>query len=435
VLELAWFLAGAAVTAIAFVAMRAAARRRVRQALSARADATPASGQSRSGEQRSPEPAVEKPLVERRRRGDFRSNLSVDARRLALTLADELANQISGVEGRAHHLIVSGPSRSQLPVAAEGMQGAIKRLRTLHSKILTLAGVRPAETGHTELDDAIEQLREGLQQLQLGLEVRWHPTAKLPAAAVEEQVVRDVLIFLGCALLRAERGATLLTIHCERCFADREPRVQIELMLEWVTSATQPRDDALQDTSFALDFEAAFQLVTQSSGDLQVAHLPGRSVRAVVRWPISTAAPVSLTLPEPAEPKSSPLTPPLTEPRHSFGGALILESDPAVRAMLSSELKATGRAVFACSDGAAARTFLLATPERFELLIVDAADRLTGDDDLRNTIRTTAPALKVVVLTPGPDAGPHRWPNARHLQKPFGVHDLRRALASLSPAG
>jgi DNA-binding response OmpR family regulator len=120
---------------------------------------------------------------------------------------------------------------------------------------------------------------------------------------------------------------------------------------------------------------------------------------------------------------------------HRYGGALVLESDPSVRAMLASELKATGRAVFACADGASARTFLEATPDRFELLIVDDAQRLDDADALGTTIRTVTPDLKIFVLAAGRADDGSRWPQAHRIRKPFGANELRAALASALAAG
>jgi CheY-like chemotaxis protein len=120
---------------------------------------------------------------------------------------------------------------------------------------------------------------------------------------------------------------------------------------------------------------------------------------------------------------------------HVYRGALVLEADPSVRAMVASELKATGRAVFACADSCSARTFLEATPDRFEILIVDHPQRLAGADALAATIRTVAPALKIFVLAPYTPAAGEAWPRVHHIRKPFGVHELRHALASVLAAG
>ena len=116
---------------------------------------------------------------------------------------------------------------------------------------------------------------------------------------------------------------------------------------------------------------------------------------------------------------------------HKFGGALILESDPALRAVLASELKASGRAVFACADGASAHTFLEATPDRFELLIVDDANQLDEYTPLARTIRHRTPNLKICLLAQMPTMTPAAWPDLHCLPKPFDVNELRDTLASI----
>jgi DNA-binding response OmpR family regulator len=103
--------------------------------------------------------------------------------------------------------------------------------------------------------------------------------------------------------------------------------------------------------------------------------------------------------------------------------------------VLARELKASGRAVFACADGASARTFLEATPDRFELLVVDDPARLDEKAPLTQTIRTRTPNLKIFVLSPTPDDGLQRFAQLHCLQKPFGMHELRRALASVLATG
>ena len=106
----------------------------------------------------------------------------------------------------------------------------------------------------------------------------------------------------------------------------------------------------------------------------------------------------------------------------------MLEGDPTVRALLANELKACGRAVFACADGAAVRSLMQATPQRFELLVVDRPSRLdNGDAELAARL---CPDLKVFVLSDATedDANNQLIGRAHRLKKPFGLQDLRRAL-------
>lgn len=352
----------------------------------------------------------------------------LDTCQLARSVADELANLASGVEVGAQRLVEAAPDRTKLPAAAEAMLAAVQPLRTLHRKLAAFDGdTNGAVPGTIAIAPLLAELHRELPALQFGLEICQEPLGRLPAIAVPPAVARDALLFLCSALLRAERGAMRLAIAGELGFTGSEPRVQIEFALEWIADAAESTGAQTVDAAFALDLEAARRLIAASGGELLVTHLPRRSVRAVVQWPVAIAenqTPESVT----SVPTTTPVVPPTT---HRYGGALVLESDPSVRAMLASELKATGRAVFACADGASARSFLEATPDRFELLIVDDAGRLDGDDALGAAIRTMRPDLRIVVLDAGKQSTVPHWPHVRHLQKPFGAHELRTALASV----
>ena len=54
---------------------------------------------------------------------------------------------------------------------------------------------------------------------------------------------------------------------------------------------------------------------------------------------------------------------------------------------------------------------------------------------LARTIRALVPSLKICVVTPTPGPVPSDWPGLRFLRKPFGVHELRRTLASILAPG
>lgn len=440
VIAFVWFLAGiAAAAAIAAIRRVHAARRAPAHPAAARGSATAAVTALADGAEPSVPPAMPlavplavppavppavplaAPIV------------APDSRRLACSLADELADLASGVEGRAHHLIEAVGDRKGVPHAAEALMNAVQRLRRLHNKLAAFGHVeRSRSNGPTAVSPLIATLRGELQAMQFGLELRWEPPEHLPDIAIPADVANDALLFLGGSMLRAERGATHFAIAAETCFAAPEPRLQIELVLEWSSDGHTPTTAHLSDPTFTLDLEASRQLIVEHGGELAIHHLPGRTVRAVVHWPL--AKPVLLEAPETAPPVLPP--PPAARPvEHRYGGALVLEADPSVRAMVARELKATGRAVFACADASSARTFLEATPDRFELLIIDHPQRLDSAEALAATIRTLAPTLKIFVMASAPQATNAAWPHLHHLQKPFGVHELRTALASVLAAG
>jgi len=362
----------------------------------------------------------------------LRASISPKSHEMALSMANELANLVSAVESRAHHLIEAAPARTDLPSAAEAMLASIDRLRVLHTKLIAFGRARPVVHGTINVNELIHGLADELQQMQLGIEFRWEPPDELPSIKACPDAIRDALLFTCSTLLQVERGATRLTFAVERSFASEVPAIIIELHLEWVNVADSSKREQISEYAFALDFEAARQLVESHEGSLTMSHLPGKSVHALVSLPVEIPAD-SIN----AEEESTATPPGEEEPEdylaisHHFGGALVLESDPALRAVLAHELKASGRAVFACADGASAHTFLQATPDRFELLIVDDAHQLDEHTPLARTIRQHTPNLKICLLDQSSAVSSETWPNVHSLQKPFGVHELRRTLASI----
>ena len=179
---------------------------------------------------------------------------------------------------------------------------------------------------------------------------------------------------------------------------------------------------------------------------MTLAHEPGHEASAVVQIPLQTGdeetefaaeqdARAHQTETDAANDnaEAAPTEPVVTIPRaHRFGGVLVLEEDASVRGMLATELKAQGRAVFACPDGAAARSLIQATPERFEILVVDHMGRLDAGDLLASTVSRLCPDLRIFVLSEvRQDRVPSPLRNrVTEIRKPFGVRELRRALAA-----
>lgn len=406
--ELPWFIAG-----LALGVLGAAARMRRRRP-DARAAATAAAATG------APAPPAAAPG--RRDR----------ARQLAHAAAAEVATLASGIEGGAHALIEAAADRGDVPRAAEGLLVAVRRLRSLHARLVAIGGqsVHADAVGTTDVPRLVARLTNELQRTHVGLELHWQPPDHLPEIAAPHDATFDALASACRALLRAEAGATRMSIAAEACYDAHHPQVRIECTLEWNGDGGGAASaDLLDDAQLAIDREAARVLAAAHGGEATFTQLRGRSARVVLRWPVApaAAAPIAAAAaaPAPADERPQP---------HRYGGALLLESDPAVRAMLAAELKATGRAVFVCADAAAATTFLRATPDRFEVLIVDRDERL-ADRDLAEALRAVAPPLDLLSLDDPDAATDARWPQLRRVRKPFGVHELRRALASLLAAG
>lgn len=360
-------------------------------------------------------------------------------RQLVATIAEELATLVSGIEGRAHALIERAPHRDELPNAAAALLEAIGQARRLQRKLAAFATPPPPSIGTAEWSSLIPGVIEELQHQHLGIEVRWRPTADLPHAAVPAGVLREALLYTCRALLHSEPGAQRLSLDAELALAGDRPMLRLGLVLEWDGDATSEARPLGDDAAGRLAQTAALNLLAAHGGDLLLAHRPGHLAEAMLVLPIAgtaanpTAPAASRPLPSaPSEPVATPHVLPTdlppAPPHHPYGGVLLLESDPAVRAMLSAELKAAQRAVFVCADPAAAATLLAATPERFEALLVDQVARLL-DSALAQAVRTHAPRLIVCVLAAASEPLP-AWPGLRRIAKPFTQHELRSALAS-----
>jgi CheY-like chemotaxis protein len=244
--------------------------------------------------------------------------------------------------------------------------------------------------------------------------------------------VQDALLCLCTALLHMEHGALRLSISAQAQYDAAEPEVAIELELEWLEEPERERA-ANACHEHELECAAARNLIQSQGGTLELQHNQEQCVaRALVSLP---AAPVS-TRPADARPRAR--TPVRTggRQRGNYGGVLVLEQDPAIRSLLAAELKSRGRNVFACSDAASARTLLRATPERFELMIVDQRAQAEPGHRLAESAARLCPDLHVCVLaTDDATAEPPADLRERlhRLGKPFGMPELRSLLEDLLP--
>jgi DNA-binding response OmpR family regulator len=121
--------------------------------------------------------------------------------------------------------------------------------------------------------------------------------------------------------------------------------------------------------------------------------------------------------------------------RHQYGGILILESDPVLRSLLAHELEKTGRNILTAADGAAARSLFMATPDRFELLILEGHARREGGHKLATEALALNGHLRVVMVSSDPGAVPELPAECRNrcslIRKPFGIMEIREAGARL----
>ena len=360
--------------------------------------------------------------------------ITVEAQPLTQTLSHELANIVSGIEGGAFRLIEATPLPPTRSNAAEGLWLAIRRLRRFHDKVRAFVTVPERNDGTLSVESLLLSLREELEASELGLQMAWNLPRTLPMLRGDDDALLGGLVFLSSALQQLALGALRLSIDVEVSFEREQPLVQLELSLEWDEDPGRHPQPTPTSAAFLLARAAAQNLLRSQDCSCSIDLVPSHLARAVVRMPaVYTQASPMQSMLSPQILPTAAKSPIQSVDRNRFGGVLILESDPTVRTMLASELKACGRAVFACADGAAARSLMQATPDRFEMLIVDQANRLAASDQLATTAAHLCPDLKLFVLSDGAESElpvelTHR---IHHIRKPFGVRELRRALASV----
>jgi len=365
-----------------------------------------------------------------------------ESRVFATTVADQLAGIATGVEGSAQLLIEAAGQPQLVTRSAERLWDAVRRLRQFHDKLRAFAQGPALADDQVDVAALLAGVRADLHQTELGLTFAFDMPRSLPPLLGLRQALHDALCLLCGGLLQLERGATRMTISAEPSFGSA-PGVTIECRLEWDAEPDSPAAAPPNLVALELDFAAARNLLQSQGGALEVRHHQGHAARALVRLraadaaPALTAAavgPATDTTAAAAAIEALPLPAGPPARRHAFGGVILLESDPTLRAMLATELKANGRAVFACADGAAARTLLQATPERFELLIVDQESRLESSTQLATAATRLCPELKVCLLGSNDAAQPMAKDleaRVRRLGKPFGLVELRATLLQL----
>ncbi len=346
---------------------------------------------------------------------------------IATSIGREVADLTSSVEGHAQLLMEAvGDSRSPAK-HAESLWKAVHRMRFFIHKLLSFAQVEVLQLGATDVTKLLLDLRRELRgQPPDGLRIDVVTASALPLAMAEETALRNALLFLVQASLDLEPNASELSLHARTGVDEEEtPTVEIEIQVESEEGHARPSrtEDRLQ-----IDFAAARNLLHGQGATLSLDHTPGLNTTVRVCLAATTRS-----LP------ASPIGPPAAADRHGFGGILVLEDDPSIRSIVSGELRATDRNIFACTDGASARSLFTATPERFELLILERAARLEPGDQIALDAMRMNPDVKVLLLTAGihppPEFPKDYRARLRILRKPLGIRELRSAIQDLLGAG
>jgi len=340
---------------------------------------------------------------------------------IAVGVSAELATLASGMEGNAQLLCEAAEAGEPIAPYADQLCHVGRRLRALAETIQLAAGEVRVHLRPVRVEDVVLAVQHELEAASCGrYQIAVDLASSVPEVATDARALTRTLLLLADVLVGREPGACKFTLRTRNSLAQSRHGVVLEMSAEVEENvAAEPPPPA----QLTLAHEAADNLLEALGAQWTLSVERGVGAAATILLPAAppeeTAAPA---------PDSDPPA------RHDFGGALVLETDPAVRHMVGRELERTGRQVFLCADGVAARALWRATPERFELLVVAAqGGRLPGEALVAEALEvqpatravllghTAVPALQAAAAAPSP--------RVTVVPQPFGLMELRDALA------
>ncbi len=428
-LELIWFLIGSTITlSVVLVVVR------LRQRRNDLRRAAEDVGNHEDVEEE-PQPEAHKLVL-----ADNRS-LETLARGVGL----ELASLASSIEGHGQLLCERHSGTSSVTEQAERLWESVRRLRFFSEKMQAFCRVEAISVRPTRITPLLQGLVHEIDDYAGGsLEVRLNTAPSLPMALADAQSLRSALLFLVESVLTLDTGTPSLTLAAQtELNEDMDGEVVIEIQAESEDldegrneEPSQDRDS--RDADIRISYGAARNLLEAQGAWVSLTHRPGASVVASV----SLKATTSLRAPQPPQsPEAQPEAVTAgSQEAHQFGGILVLDRNPGIREMLTHELRRLGRNVIACDEGKAAQSLYSATPERFELLILEQNARRMSGEELAAKALADRPDVRVILLT----SAPHRHlagaesapdPRCRRIPKPFGLMELRSVVGELLGSG
>lgn len=371
---------------------------------------------------------------------------------LAMGVSKDLATLASSVQG---HALLLCESHAQLLCERNGTSGqvieeaerlweSVHRLRLFAEKLQAFAQVEEMKVRPARVTPVLRALVHEIEDHAGGsLEVALHTAPSLPRALTDTRSLRQALLFLVESVLSLEPNAPTLTISAKtELNEDMDAEVLIEIQAETEELAESAGGPA-PDIRFS--YGAARNLLEAQKAWVSLTHRPGLSVVASVSLKATTAtrSAAEVAASGAGQPMLAGSLPgsEVDEARqaHEFGGILILDRNPGIREMLTNELSRLGRHVIACDEGRAAESLYSATPERFELLILDQDARRLSGEALAARALAARQDVRVILLTSrpsyAPDAGSASDPRCVRIPKPFGLMELRSVVGELLGPG
>jgi len=346
--------------------------------------------------------------------------------RLNATVAHDVNNILAAMQLTAESLTDGLVHKSNVSATGRELEECISRAGGILDELV--AGTRATSPAGPQPP---ADLREVTQSIE--------PTLQRLCGDQVELVVRHAgsSARLGMPRLRLEQILVNLTINAmEACRGDQS-RIEIDSRVGDDAAFITVRDngdgmppevsqrifDPLYTTKAdsggsGLGLFAVREFIDDSSGTVEVESMPGEGTTFTLRVPLMSPTQAEGHEGGPAMPQS---------PRHLALTVLLADDDKSIRSSLSSALRSAGHNVVAAADGGAALALLMANPDGFDVLVLDAMMPGLSGLDLIQQLSTSHPELPVLLMSgyarlrPTPMASPQV---VRFRQKPFAVADV-----------
>lgn len=305
------------------------------------------------------------------------------------------------------------------------LERAAERAGGLTTQLLEFASRRPSHPRDIDLNAAVSRATALLQRLLKDtVELRIALSREPCHVRIDPSSLERLLVNLVINAADAMPEGGLLNISTKRVESDAGASAVLEVQDTGVGIAPSdvPRlfepffTRKARGKGTGLGLSSVYGIVKQSNGEIDVETALGKGSLFRVRWPLLAA----VSEPEVAEP-SQP----------SFGNetVLVVDDDPAVRAVIVGHLQGAGYSVLPASSGEQALALLAEKRERVALLVSDVSMPGMSGSELTRIVHERAPGLPVLLISGYADELSHdETPGAAlgvsFLAKPFSRERL-----------
>jgi nitrogen-specific signal transduction histidine kinase/CheY-like chemotaxis protein len=386
--------------------------------------------------------AIAKDLTERERlQTDLRQAQKMEAvGRLASGIAHDFNNLITILIGYSDELIESVPEGTDAHHAAVSVRRATERAAALTHQLLAFSRRTSTVLNAVDLNRIVMHMDDMLRRL-IGPEIRLQTSlaAALWAINADESQIGQVIMNLAVNARDAMPKGGTLTIETANVelgaeYLDVIPGPHVMLSVAdtglGITSDVRER---LFDPFFTtketgqgtgLGLSTVQTIVKQCGGQVSVESTPGQGTKFLVYFP----KPVEAAQPPPAE------LPPRAAAVKGAGVVLLVEDEPSVRRLLTTELSRRGFTIVEAEDGRAALELFRRDMEHIDVVVTDVVMPRLNGADLAREIEQVRPGQKVLFISGHPErAGAGLDPTGvtNLLMKPFTADTLAARIKDL----